>query len=828
MAKRQGSQQNSQTTAASQALDQQLQRLMGQHRYPQSLRKLQQAQKRNPDQGFGVTEADIWLRQGQYEYGRGQYAKAEDSFGQALALELRDEAYYWLAKCYLAHDKAAEALELFQSAFESKTLPKDLGGGYLKLLLLNHQVEQVRNLVKTQAKRFYAPHLHWARGALALQAGDPKAALPYFKKMGRPASPGDYLPAWEAYAHQRMEDWPMAGRLLGISSPAFGRMAFRSMEPKHPAVQPLRMALAMHSGRRPGDMCDLDQPDLPHRGAVWVLDLLHLLRDDNVHDAAHVMLDFPKKELVDYPELKTLYRPLMLLAGQQALQQQELGCTASFWGGVVDQPEFDPQLAVQLYHVVTAIEDSRAAQHLVNQLLSWVQKAAQGDPQAWPQERLKATQAHLYCWLADHQMSSGRYRDAERSVRKAEQLAPDHAEVMGRQGMQLFADDQYQAAIPLLTQALEGGCRFEEVYRALTECLEADKEALKSVRRKFGQHFGDIGVDTEVEIPDWVEALSFQYYGVMERFVNNHETPTPPLKALQIFLDSAKDEPSSSQKIGLDLAVAVSRWDELLRSHPPREQVEILKAIYLVIQQHARRNAKGVTAQQSRYAQQLFELIPTVPEASLAHLLLLPLRNLSTDRLEAAVTAALRRSPQPGDLLAQAQLQLSWFGHYRALAPWLEEQLRQEPQNPLLLLAKATLYPRSSLEYETFYDQGFEIARRLQDATALQACREEEWFKSQDRTRRVVGSQMDSRGNLGQIDVIDMIQRMAREAFGSDVPPELLAQMLPELAAQMGRGFDPFDDDDDDDLPPFFLPPPPGPPGRGKSSGQKRKPWYQL
>ncbi|WP_017301930.1 tetratricopeptide repeat protein [Nodosilinea nodulosa] len=804
---------------------------MAKKQYPQALRKLQQAQKRDPDQGFGITEADIWLQQGQYEYGRAQYAKAEDSFGQALALGLQEDAYYWLSKCYLADNKAAEALELFQSAFDSKTLPKDLGGSYLKLLLLNHQAEQVEDLVKTQAKRFYAPHLHWAKGALALQAGDPKAALTHFKKMGRPASPGDYPPAWEAYAHQTLEDWPAAGRLLGMPSPAFGGLGFPPMGPKHPAVQPLRMALATHSGRRLDDVCDLDQPDLPHRSAAWVLELLYLLRDDNFHDAAHVVLDFPKEVMGDYPELKTLYRPLMLLAGQQALQQQELSCTASFWGGVVDQPEFDPQLAVQLYPVLAAIEDVRAAQQLVNQLLSWVQKAAKRDSQAWPSERLNATQAKLYCWLADHQMSLGRYRDAERSVRKAEQLAPDHPEVIGRKGMQLFADDQKQAAIPLLTQALEAGCRFEEVYLALAECLQADKEALKSVRRKFGKHFGDTGVDTEVEIPAWVEALSFQYYEVMENFVNNHETPTPPLKALQIFLDSAQDGPSGSQKISLDLEAAVPQWDDLLRSHSPSEQVEILKAIYLVIQQHARRNQKGITAQQSRYAEQIFELIPTVPEANLAYLMLLPLKNPSTKRLDVAVTAALRRSPQPGNLLAQAQLQLSWFGHNRVLAPLIEEQLRQEPQNPLLLLAKATLYPRSSLEYTTFYDQGFELARRLQDAIALQACREEEWFKAQDMTRRAVGSQMGAIGDLGQINMIDIIQRMAQEAFGTAVPPELIAQMLPELEAKMGSRFDPFDDDfeddeddEDDDVPPFFLPPS----GRGKSSGKKRKPWYKL
>ena len=48
-----------------------------------------------------------------------------------------------------------------------------------------------------------------------------------------------------------------------------------------------------------------------------------------------------------------------------------------------------------------------------------------------------------------------------------------------------------------------------------------------------------------------------------------------------------------------------------------------------------------------------------------------------------------------------------------------------------------------------------------------------------------------------------------------DVPPEVIAQMLPELEAQMG-----YDDDDDDELDSLF---PPLPPGRGRKSSKKRK-----
>jgi len=91
-------------------LDQQLQTLLTQHRYPQALRRLQQAQKRDPDLSCAITEASILRQQGRYEYDRGQYAKAEDALGQALALKQDTEAYYWLAKAYLAQHKEAEAL----------------------------------------------------------------------------------------------------------------------------------------------------------------------------------------------------------------------------------------------------------------------------------------------------------------------------------------------------------------------------------------------------------------------------------------------------------------------------------------------------------------------------------------------------------------------------------------------------------------------------------------------------------------------------------------------------------------------------------------------
>ncbi|MEO1404039.1 MAG: hypothetical protein AAFV72_22695, partial [Cyanobacteria bacterium J06635_1] len=587
---------------------------------------------------------------------------------------------------------------------------------------------------------------------------------------------------------------------------------------------------AAHTDRSPDDFFDLDNPGLPERDAALVLAMLHLIREDDFHDAAHLALDLTDAIKADYPEIKSLYRPLMLLAGDQARQQQELECAAKFWGDVVNEPTFDPKIALNLYKALDLTGAHRQAQQILNQLVNWVQQDAKQNPQAWPEGRLKTILAKLHCRLADSQMVSGRYRDAERSVQKAERLAPHEPDVIGRKGLEAYVNDQEEVAIPLLTQALEAGCRFSEVYQVLLQALEEDADAAKTIRRKFGKYFGDTGVDTEVEIPAWVEALTFQNYAVMEQFVSGKPKPTPALKALQIFLDAADDEPSSGQKITLNQEKAVPQWDELLGLHPPTDQVEIIKAVYWVIQQHAKRNKKGIAALQGRYLLKIADLAAQqVPGAGIAHLMVLALRSLPPDRLEMAVNHTLHRSTQPGNTLAQAQLELRRFGPNRMLMPFIEAQLKQEPQNPRLLLAKAALHNRNSQEYQTFYDQGFEIARRLQDAEALHAFREEEWFKAQDMTRRVVGSQIDALNDPSQLDLVDILKRMAREAFGVDVPPEIIAQMIPELEAQMAGGF--FDDDDDDDdfdddFDPFFLPPPPR--GRGKKSSKKRKPWYQL
>jgi hypothetical protein len=209
--------------------------------------------------------------------------------------------------------------------------------------------------------------------------------------------------------------------------------------------------------------------------------------------------------------------------------------------------------------------------------------------------------------------------------------------------------------------------------------------------------------------------------------------------------------------------------------------------------------------------------------------MLLPSHNLASDSLAKAATGILNRETRPGNLLAQAQLELHIFDSTRALGAVIEEQLKQEPQNPMLLLAKATLYPPDSQSYKTYHQQGFELARRLQDTEALQAFRVEELVQSQVITRRVMNKQGKRFGKPSIFDLMGVIHEIAREATGADVPPEILAKMIPTLFSSMDDAFLQVDDDDEEAEGKggaAFMPPPPS--GKQQKASRKRKPWYKL
>jgi hypothetical protein len=116
--------------------------------------------------------------------------------------------------------------------------------------------------------------------------------------------------------------------------------------------------------------------------------------------------------------------------------------------------------------------------------------------------------------------------------------------------------------------------------------------------------------------------------------------------------------------------------------------------------------------------------------------------------------------------------------------------LRREPQNPLLLLAKATTFPNDHPDREKFKREGFEIARRLQDAKALQAFREEESYQELLKMTDVLplfqGLDPDDPD-----DRAILLDALLRKLIGERLSEEEYQEALPQLKSL-------FQEDDDD------------------------------
>jgi tetratricopeptide (TPR) repeat protein len=784
-----------------------LQEFLQQQKYRQALEEIKKIRSQHPEIEFTPSEAEIWLLRGQQEFQKGDYKQAETFTRRSLDLGLQGEAHYWLARTLLQLDRLDAALELIQTAFQQKQLPKEYAICYLKLLLLKGETETVETLITKQAKHFSAAQLHWTRGVLALKSDQPDLALPALQKVKRRLTPGDSPEAWVVYTQQKLGHWSIARTLLGLQFPT-PRDFFlnRQDQPKylkHPIFQRLVMVQRTQPGERPLDPSELRQVDRSLQAAAVAIDVVQKIEQGNYHNAAHVLLSQDRRSIQQFPELAALRAPVLLRAGQQALEQGEPEYAETFWNLVLTEQPFDPQLAVNL-RVVLHVNGSEAEeQRLLTRLIRWIEQDAKQNPQNWAGDRQPRTLAELHCYLADIWIGLGRERTAIGAVQQAERIYPQSPEVVGRKGLMAVLDDDYETATALLTQALEQGCRSGEVYVTLVDCWDElnNPQAKLETRRRFGKKFGDLNPEAEIEFAPWEEALQTVNYGFFSRLVQQEEQPDPPMRALQIFVNAAQGLTSSGDKIELNQAQSQKQWEALLKPLPGDQQVVTLKAIALAITLFAKR-AKGIAALISEYQQRLVSLSGDYAAAQVAHLVVLAVKETNFQKLEAPLRLYLQSMPQPGRALAQLQLQVRKFGWIRNLIPWLVEALEREPHNPLLLLARATTYPLSLPDYEKLKQQGFELARQVQDAEALQAFREEEAFINMRQTQAM----MPNSATLGSMDAEDMdqmLESLIRRMLGNKVPRAELERMLPTLKRQMMNelpDLSDFMDEDEDDF----------------------------
>jgi tetratricopeptide (TPR) repeat protein len=788
------------------ALQSQLKSLLAKKKYRQALEEIKKVRRTQPEIQFQPTEAEIWLLRGQQEFQDADFKAAETSFRQALLLGSTGETQYWLAKCLVSLNRLDAALDLIRTAFDQGTLPKEFAICYLKLLLLKGDTPAVEQLIAKPAKRFSAAQLHWVRGVLALQRDEPETALTAFQKIKQPVTPADVPDAWVVYAQQALGQEDAAAAKLGLASTTpwgnkgyFGRPRFLE--------HPILMRLANLQQAKAGASIKINPLDRTTHELMDALAVVHLIDQGNYHDAGHALLKVgPSKR---FPELATLRSPLLTLAGQQALSQGAAHCAVQLWQPLLKETALNPQLAVNALAALEADDAGQECQRLLTRLIKWIEQDAKQQPEHWPEERRKLTLAHAHCRLADAWIRMDRYRTALGEVQQAERICPTSPEVLGRRGLIAADDDQPQAAIDLLTQAIEGGCRQQPVYASLLECWRelGDTGAVNEARRRYGKLFGDMHAETEVELEPWIDALCTQDYSLYSQLVERASAQDPAVRACQIFAESTQGPLTASGKISLDQASATQQWDTLLQELSMPAQVPVLEAIALSIQLFAKRE-KGIAALVTDYMLKLSPIKVDHPEAKVAHLVILAVRDGNNpQRLEFPLQAYLAATPQPANALAMLQLRVRFFAQTTMLRPFLDDALKREPQNPLLLLAKATTFPATTKQYEDLKEQGFDLARRLQDAKALQAFRTEQAVLATQTTQSILPSPM-ALENLDAAGMEAMIEAMIRKVFGNKIPRAELERIMPELKRQM-LGDLPFLDDgaveEDDDFDPFDL-----------------------
>jgi tetratricopeptide (TPR) repeat protein len=770
------------------SLQEQLQPLLNKKKYSQALELIQKTKRSQPTVVTTPSEAEIWLWCGQEEFEHAHYRQAEGSFRHALALEHYGDSHYWLVKTLLKLDCLDDALREIQTAFETQQLPKDYSLCYLKLLLLKGEYATVEQLIQTQSKRFSAPQLHWIRGVLALQAGKPEDALLSLQKVKKPLTPHDSPLAWVVYAQQASGNWAAANTKLG------GHWQLSAKIREHPILSRLFYWQALNSVSR--DRWVYRQTDTAAVDRFNTLEMLHHIENRDYHEAAHCLLKLsPERQ----QSLESLRPTLLTLAGHQAFTQGEGKCAELFWEPLLKEKPFNPQIAVNLAQVTAMNGDFEGEQRVVNQLIKWIQADAKQHPENWPDDRLNLTLAEAHCKLADTWMALQRSRNAQSAVQQAARLAPHSPEVLGRQGLAAALDERPDQAIALLTQALEGGCRFGEAYQMLLTChREAGNiQAVNQTRQRFGKQFGDLNAETEVE--PWLAVLSMENYPAFAKLMHEHdENEAPPLLACHIFTELVQGVPTaSSGRIALRQEAAVKAWDALLKRVPPEEQIQVNQAIAICLQRYAKRE-KGLVALVNRYIAQVAALSQDYPAAQATHLVLLAVKKTTSDRLEKPLKIHLDTMPQPGIALAELQLQARRFALTQSLRPAIQAALAREPQNPLLLLAMATTYSASSQPYEQYRQQGFELARRLQDSKALQAFRDEEALLELRQVQDLLPDVADLE-DMSERDVDRLLESMIRSMLGNKVPKAELERMIPQLKREFKSqmppgGFGAFDD----------------------------------
>ncbi|MFN9643759.1 MAG: tetratricopeptide repeat protein [Cyanobacteriota bacterium] len=764
--------------------------LVARKRYSEAIRVRGQALLRRPELDLRPSESQLWCLEGRQAAEQGQAKRAEAAFRKAMVPGQEGEPLERLARLWVDQGQIPRALALLEEAFAANRLPKAHAGAYLKVLLLAGETERARNLVRNQPKRFQGHQLHWVAGVLHLLEGDPASARRQFAVMAGPATMGDHGSVWRAWASLEMGDPKAAADDLD--------------PPVHPAMVAVALDLAARTGQPPGELVNLSRRDLPRREEALALTLLHHLRQNNHLSAGQLLLANERTLLASLPELVSLRRPLLVLAGQQAVERESPEDAIACWRPIVDRPAFDPELALRLYPLLDAEDDGRhtpECERLVSQLLAWLRRTARANPSAWPEPLLSSTVARLHCWQVDQTIKLGEGQRALRALGEAERLAPDLPDVIGRRGLIAYMKDDNEAATALLWDALEGGCQALHLYEILEELLETagQQSEVARLRRVHGPRFGALPAleaESMVGVPAWLEALSHATLREMAVALRNSSEPGAGLDALRVLLEHVSPPAGAATgKVPLALPGASDRWDALLAALSPADQVEALTAILVAIRRFCRRTGKPITSEVARRQAQLeaHAARTDTPQGEAALRALLLLHGLGLKASEEPGTEAarlLRRARQPQRTLPMALFDLRLFASTKPWRAVVDDLRRQDPDNPLLTLALATMERNGSFAHGQRHGEAFDQARRQQDGVALAACNRELWWadrhpaKSIGRPSRLMGG-LEWDRLVDMLDIEALVRQIVREKGGGELSEEQLQKIMPLIQPEL-------------------------------------------
>lgn len=760
----------------------QIQSLIGQTRYSEALNKLTKLKAIASEFEISPSEAKLWCLRGKQELEQGKSKQAEQSFQQAIELGQNGEGHYWLAKCLIETGQLAEAVELLRVEFENRKLPLEYRGCYLKILFLAKETKKIENLLQKEQELFSSSQLKWAKGMLALERGELDTAIAYFKKMEQPATPQDRPEAWLIYAQQQKENWAATELILFENRAKFSN---NINEDSHFIDKELWQRLlaiqAVNTKKSLIELLNIEEEKYWDREVILVLEMLRYLEAENWHEAGHIAKQLSKRNQ-QFPELSKLYRPLMVLAGEQALAQENLECSQEFWSEIVELKPFDPNLAVKLDRVLREKELYRQSQRLEKKLLNWLKLEAKEKPSQWPPSKLNKTLAKLNCLLSDSYLEINQSQKGLKHLKEAENLCPSLPEVIGRRGLKLITEGKLEAGTTLLDKALETGYRDEKVYSVLVDSLEkmGDLSRRREACRKFGKYFGDRSSEMEDSLSSWTIALSQLNYHSFAAWVTATQVKEEAIESCKIFVDVRLDRPNNNDRVNIAWTIAEIKWSRQLSSLTDIKQIPVLEAISLSILRFVKRK-KGWKGMLDKYLNQLLNLSKDYSAAASAYLRLLVVKGLKGRQLETALHSYLNSCQHPEKELAFLVLEVRRFQANNQLIPYIESALKHEPQNSLLLLAKATKYPIDSEEYWKLKQNAFELARRLQDRETIVAYRDEEaWLASLDKGQMLLALR-ELEDNEHSKEIETLFSNLRQDIFKGEIELEWFEEILPKL-----------------------------------------------